>query len=110
MIYINPNEVHLNWTKKVLKEDHLKVIYDKLLNYNFDYKNLSPQEIQKYLQNYKPIEEIEYYINLNPKIIRKTLYIASDKVVDLRVGKHLKLIKPNIFKYKDLKIVLKDIS
>jgi len=114
LIYINSEEIHLiqckNWNNKILKEYHLKEIYNKLSNYDFDYKYLSPQEIQKYLQNYKNLEEIKYYLNVTPKKIRKTLYISSDKVVDLEIGKYLTLIKPNIFKYKDLKIVLKDIK
>ena len=33
--------------------------------------------------------------------------IASDKVVDLAIGQYLTMVKPNIFKYKDMKMVVK---
>jgi len=44
--------------------------------------------------------------NIQNYTIQKTLYISSDKVVNLEVGKYLTLIKNNIFKYRDMKIVV----
>lgn len=36
---------------------------------------------------------------------RKTLYISSEKIVDLTIGQHLYMHGPHIFRYKDLKMV-----
>ena len=40
--------------------------------------------------------------------IRKTLYVSSDKVMDLNIGEFLTMINPNIFKYLDMKIVIQE--
>ena len=115
IIYISDskNEINLiqckNWTKKDMTLDHIKDIYLKIAKYDFDFMELSLLEIQKYLHNYKTIEEIKEIlknIDIDLANIRKTLYISSDKVVDLEIGKYLTMIKENIFKYKDMKIVL----
>ena len=115
IIYISDlkNEINLiqckNWTKKEMKLEHIKDIYLKIAKYDFDFMELSLLEIQKYLQNYKTIEEIKKIlknIDIDLANIRKTLYISSDKVIDLEIGKYLHMIKENIFRYKDMKIVL----
>jgi len=115
IIYISDskNEINLiqckNWTKKDMTLDHIKDIYLKIAKYDFDFVNLSLFKIQKHLQKYKTIEEIKEIlknIDIDLANIRKTLYISSDKVVDLEIGKYLTMIKENIFKYKDMKIVL----
>ena len=57
----------------------------------------------------KSIEEIEYILKISTNFIfRKTLYISTDKVIDSLISKELKMIKPNIFQYKDMKIVFKN--
>jgi hypothetical protein len=51
------------------------------------------------------IEEI-LHIDKSDFRVRKTLYMSSDKVMNLKVGSQLTLIKPNIFRFKELKIVI----
>ncbi len=46
--------------------------------------------------------------NIDTYKIRKTLYIASENVIDLGIGKHLTMIKPNIYRYEDMKIVIQE--
>ncbi len=36
--------------------------------------------------------------------------MATDKIIDLNLVKDLQMIKANIFRYKDMKIVFKPIS
>lgn len=98
-----------NWTKKSMVLDDVKIIYDKLENFRLNKINHKAKEIQEHLQEYKSYENIEYVLKTNKSDydIRKTLYVGSDKVIDLNIGKHLKLIKPTIFRYEDMKIVIK---
>ena len=98
-----------NWTKKPMVLDDVKAIYDKLENFRLNRINHKAKEIQEHLQEYKSYENIEYVLKTNKSDydIRKTLYVGSDKVIDLNIGKHLKLIKPTIFRYEDMKIVIK---
>lgn len=51
----------------------------------------------------------DYILKISTNFIfRKTLYISTDKVIDSLISKELKMIKPNIFQYKDMKIVFKN--
>ena len=72
---------------------------------------LSANQIDEQLSTKKQNVEIEKSLltarnNEKTLLIRKTLYISSDKVVDLEIGKHLTMIQPNIFWYQDMKIVV----
>lgn len=99
-----------NWANKKMELDHIKEIDRKLKNHNFDFLNLSASRIKKYLQHDKDENNILKILEEIKKerqsyTIRRTLYAASEKVIDLSIGKHLQMIKPNIFRYDDLKIV-----
>jgi len=88
--------------------EHMSDIYSELDQYNFDCFQLSSYEIEEYSQ-YPDIDSTlrKAKKDLAQFTVRKTLYIASDKVVDLEVGPYLTMISDTIFKYKDMKIVIK---
>lgn len=93
---------------------HIKNIYLKLQNHDLDFLHLSIEYIQSHLNTKKDLASIREILtstnqNLDQYTIRKTLYIASEKVVSLEVGQHLTMIKPNIFRYEDMKIVVERI-
>ena len=100
-----------NWTKKPLLLDDVQNIYRKLQNFSLTRITQSPTAIKEHLEIDKSIESIKDILRVNKSdyLLRKTLYVGSDKVVDLNIGKHLKLITPTIFKYEDMKIVIKGI-
>ena len=120
IIAISPNGKSINyiqcknWTSKPLELSDIKEIYEKLNKFDFGscirklkestiYENLQIQGIGKgYLTNKIGKIRKEYSIYT----IRKTLYISSEKVVNLEVGRYLRMIKPNIFCYEDMKIVV----
>lgn len=104
-----------HWSKKTIELFHIEQIYSKLNNHNFDFLDLSESQINAHLSVAKEktaINNILSTVRMNQKMltIRKTLYISSDHVVDLEIGKHLTMIKPNIFRYEDMKIVVEKIS
>jgi hypothetical protein len=97
-----------NWINKSMYLEDIVNIYDKLDSYDLDYFHLNPSRIQKYLQIHKETKEIEDIIQDSKNYqILKVLYVASDKVMDMKIGEHLKMLKQNIFRYKDMKIVIK---
>ena len=69
-----------------------------------------PKSILEYLQIKRSLEEIENIIDCDKEnfVLRKTLYIRSDEVMDLSMSTKLKQIKPNIFRYEDMKIVIRN--
>ena len=95
-------------------------MYDKLNEYLFNI-NISgvlsiyffkySKEIQKNLSYKKEYNEIANIFKSAYKYsnIRKTLYISTDKVLDPDINQYIKMIKPNIFRYKDMKIVISKI-
>jgi len=100
-----------NWTQKSMRLEDIQKIYTRLSQYDFDFFDLSIWEINNYLKLKKDHNRIRKIIkstkqNLKKFKVRKTLYVSSDKVIDLNIGKHLTMIKPNIFKYEDMKIVV----
>lgn len=101
-----------NWTKKPLLLEDVQNIYKKLHNFNLTRITQSVDAIREHLERDKSIESIKDILRVNKSdySLRKTLYVGSDKVVDLNIGKHLKLITPAIFRYEDMKIVIKGIS
>lgn len=103
-----------HWSKKIIELTHIEQIYSKLNNHNFDFLDLTENQINDYLTISKEKAEIHNIlstlrINQKALTIRKTLYISSDKVVALEIGKFLTMIKPNIFRYDDMKIVVERI-
>ena len=100
-----------NWEKKSLKLKDIEKVYSKLNGYRPDFRILEPDDINFYLDNPKDNKTIFALLEYgNSYKFRKTLYIASDKVVDLAVGQHLTMMTPNIFKYKEMKMVVKNMS
>jgi hypothetical protein len=100
-----------HWSLKVLEMDHIKKIYEKLNTHNLDFLRLGADQIVEHLSAQKQNHEIEELLTTARKNkknlqIRKTLYISSDKVVDLEIGKHLTMMQANIFRYQDMKIVV----
>jgi len=103
-----------NWTKKPLLLNDIKKIYTKLDNYDLDFVHLNVCDINIYLVDEEDTDVIKNLLftikqNYNEYTIRKTLYLGSDKVVDLNIGEHLEMLKSNIFKYNDMKIVIKEL-
>ena len=125
LIVISPDSQSINlvqcknWHKMKMEHHHISSVYDKLTNYasNINYSigyivvKYSYVALQKHLHYKKECDEIANILKASSNYtnIRKTLYIATDKVVDLDVGQHLTMIKPNIFRYKDMKIVISKI-
>jgi len=100
-----------NWTKMRMTLEHITDIYSKLEQYDFDCFQLQSYEISEHTQYtdiYVTLQSVKQ--ELGSFTIRKTLYIASDKVVELEVGPHLTMLSPTIFKFKDMKIVMKKLA
>ena len=91
-------------------------VYEKLTDYEseldiskeFDFHLIRHSSIQKHLCCKKELNDIDRILqgSKNYTNIRKTLYIATDQVMDLSIGEHLTMIKPNIFRYKDMKVAI----
>lgn len=103
-----------NWTRKSIELVDIIKIYEKLNRFDFGgcLEKIKDSTIYNYLQ----LQGIDTNILTNHLnqirrdygcyTIRKTLYISSEKVVNLEVGGYLTMIKQKIFRYKDMKIVL----
>ncbi len=96
-----------NWNYREMNLSHIEEIYRKLNHYTLDIEELDTHTINSYLAHKREEEEIKENLAevRNYTNIRKTLYIASEKVIDPEIGKHLKMLQPNIFRYEDMKIV-----
>lgn len=126
LIVISPNSQSINfvqcknWQNMQMEYHHINSVYDKLNEYLFNI-NISgvlsiyffkySKEIQKNLSYKKEYNEIANIFKSAYKYsnIRKTLYISTDKVLDPDINQYIKMIKPNIFRYKDMKIVISKI-
>jgi hypothetical protein len=102
-----------NWQRKALKVEHIEDIYHKLSTYQKtpDFFTIPHTCIIDHLQE-KNVDKNEIAqvlthaaVHYRKYTYRKTLYGATERVVDLAVGEHLKMIKQDIFRYKDMKIV-----
>ena len=100
-----------NWENRPLTVDTIESIYSNLDNYNFGhYVGMECDDINFYLDSPKNNKTILTLLHDSKNYQRrKTLYLSSDKVVDLAVGQYLTMIKPNIYKYKDMKMVVKNL-
>ena len=85
-------------------------IYEKLNMFDLSRISKNENAVSKHLQTKLLTEEIKEALRTNKKefTLRKTLYASSDKVIDIAIGEKLTMIKSNIFRYKDMKIVLRD--
>lgn len=102
-----------NWTKMRMSLERLQEVYSRLENYSFDCLDFSDEDINPFLTSSNRQNKIastlaSTKLNLSQFNVRKTLYIASDKVIDLEIGQHLTMMSPTIFKYKGMKIVTKE--
>jgi len=120
IIAISPNDASINfiqcknWTRKSMELSDIKDIYEKLNKFNFGccIGKIEDSTIYEHLQI--PGIGKDFLINKLGEIrkshgaytIRKTLYISSEKVVNIEVGRYLRMMKSNIFRYNDMKIVL----
>jgi hypothetical protein len=103
-----------NWTRKSIELIDIIKIYEKLNKFDFGgcLEKIKDSTIYQHLQLHNIDSDLltnrMYQIRNNYDIytIRKTLYLSSEKVVNLEVGRYLTMIKKNIFRYKDMKIVL----
>lgn len=126
LIVISPNSQSINfvqcknWQNMQMEYHHINSVYDKLNEYLFNinisgvlslYYLKHSKEIQKNLSYKKEYNEIANIFKSAYKYsnIRKTLYISTDKVLDPDINQYIKMIKPNIFRYKDMKIVISKI-
>lgn len=123
LIVISPDSQSINlvqcknWHKMKMEHHHISSVYDKLTNYASNI-NIAGMLSIYFVKYSKELQESLYYKKERDEIvhifksaysytnIRKTLYIATDQVIDLNVGQHLTMIKPNIFRYKDMKIAI----
>ncbi len=119
LIVVSPKEKAINlvqckyWVRKEITLDDVVNIYNKLdVHYNnLDLFYLSNSEVYNHLQmqNMDMLDVDRIMNDLRDNIanytMRKSLYAASEKVVNLAIGEHLKMIKPNIFRYKEMKVV-----
>lgn len=100
-----------NWTKMRMSLEHMQDIYAKLDNYNFDCLRLPSYKVCAYQKTFSDDKIHSILAKTKKKLskftVRKTLYIASEKVVELEIGAYLTMTSPTIFKYKDMKIVMK---
>lgn len=103
-----------NWTRKSIELIDIIKIYEKLNRFDFSdcLEKIKDSTISQHLQLHNIDSDLlttrmdQIRNNYDIYTIRKTLYLSSEKVVNLEVGKYLTMIKQNIFRYKDMKIVL----
>ncbi|MDD3854092.1 hypothetical protein [Sulfurimonas sp.] len=123
LIVISPDSQSINlvqcknWHKMKMEHHHINSVYDKLTDYASNiniagflgiYLFKYPVALQEHLHYKKERDEIANILKASKNYtnIRKTLYIATEQVIDIDVGQHLTMIKPNIFRYKDMKIAI----
>jgi len=104
-----------NWINKPLNISHIQDIYEKLNKFKMDFYFIDSKYIQNELNIKMPITKCneilhEVKSNLSFYTIRKTLYIGSHEVIHQNVKSMCQIIKPNIWKYYDLKIVIKRLN
>lgn len=97
-----------HWQRFEFTLDHLYRIYQKLNSFDRDYQCIDPNEINYYLGIKKDHSEIRSEIqdSLSYSQTRKTLYLSNSHVVQKDVWQTLEQIKDNIYRFKDMKIVV----
>lgn len=103
--------VHLiqckHWKQLEFTQSHLNKIYQKLDNYTFNNNDFSSEYINRFLSIKRDEPDIVHAIRESRaySVIRKTLYLSSNKVVQRDVWPLLEHIKDNIYRFKDIKVV-----
>jgi hypothetical protein len=96
-----------HWKRYAFTSEHLIKIYQKLSTYQRDYFQLPPEAIRHYLAIHFSDEQIKQRLNQSQSYpLRKTLYLASDKVISDEARQQLTQLKDNIYRYNDMKIVI----
>lgn len=97
-----------HWQRFQFTSDHLYRIYHKLNSFERDYQFIDSNKINYYLGIIKDDGEIRSEIqdSLSYPQTRKTLYLSSSHVVQKDVWQLLEKIKDNIYRFKDMKIVV----
>lgn len=118
IIVVSPKEKVINliqcknWTNKQIEVEHVQDIYRKIDDFKWHFIYMLQIETIKEHNtmrvNDDEIWDILYDLKGHREEfkIRKTLYVASEKVMSLDIGESLSMIKPNIFRYEDMKIVV----
>lgn len=114
IVVISPRrrEIHLiqckNWTRRPMVLGDVEAVYHKLDVFDPACVNRDAEVVGSYLQTALPKQTLREALNADIEAftVRKTLYVSSDKVIDLAIGKELRMIRENIFRYKDMKIVV----
>lgn len=95
------------WKNKSITESRLEKVYQKLNDYALYRQSTDSEELVDLLKmellyecGVKSTAEIKKLFS-----IRKILYIAKGKTINLEENKNIIKIKDNIFRYKDMKIV-----
>jgi hypothetical protein len=97
-----------HWRRFAVTVERVAEVYDKLNCYQPDYHDLAIESISYYLAIARSSSEIKQWLDESRHYpLRKCLYIASDRVVELTLGEHLAMTAENIFRYKDMKMVVK---
>lgn len=100
-----------NWQRFPFTVEHIASIHGKLSSYQADYFDIDHEAINHYLALKREGSEISKLINASKNYMtRKSLYLASDKVVNLQVGEYLQMMAENIFRYKDMKMVIQPLN
>ena len=97
----------INQTQKPITIQDIKNISNELNNYKLDYLLLNVVSVGIRLRIYKPASEIKNILKesqANHFTVRKTLYISS---IGSDVSEALIKIKPDIFRFGDMKIVVR---
>lgn len=103
-----------NWINKKFEMESIQSVKEKLDQFDIELylHGITAYEVYEHYKGVseKDIEAVFNKIRKNPAkyTIRKTLYLASDKVINLEIGRYLKMIKEDIFRYEDMKMVLVD--
>lgn len=97
-----------NWNYKKMFIEDIEEIYQKLSLFGVEDITDDSRAIKSHLKKKKNLADIEAILQKDKRKfkVRKTLYMSSDKVIDLNIGIKLKQIKANIFQYEDMKIVM----
>jgi hypothetical protein len=99
-----------HWKRFEFTTEHLNRIYEKLSSYIKDYDDLALDAIKQYHAIPFTDDELRELIRNSQSFInRKTLYLASDKVIAEDVYSEIELMRTNIYRYQDLKIVINEI-
>ena len=100
-----------NLSQKNITSYDFELFYAKLTIYKPDFFDLKVNKIREFLQFPKRLVEIKNILDSSKTYsYRKTFYIFDKDTIDSNSIKYLKKIKENIYKHKDMKIVVAKFS